>query len=133
MTKRMGRGFLPAVKKGAGGGPPAAPDESSAPAGLVPPDALPLFRALATAPARRALAAAYGTAGLSVGELADAVGLSRQALASLLDSFEALGLVSRVADGRFTRVYATRGPPERRGGPAPPAPPAPAARAPPPR
>src|SRR3989337_2827796 len=57
----------------------AATDESFVPAGLVPPDDLPLFRALATAPARRALAAAYGTAGLSVGELADAVGMSRQA------------------------------------------------------
>ena len=92
----------------------AATDESFVPAGLVPPDDLPLFRALATAPARRALAAAYGTAGLSVGELADAVGMSRQALASLLDSLVALGLISRVADGRFTRVYATRALEERR-------------------
>src|SRR3990172_6124636 len=75
---------------------------------------------LVPAAARRALAAAYGTAGLSVGELAAAVGMSRQALASLLDSFEALGLVSRVADGRFTRVYATRGLEERRGRHAPP-------------
>src|SRR3989337_720732 len=40
----------------------AATDESFVPAGLVPPDDLPLFRALATAPARPALAAAYRTA-----------------------------------------------------------------------
>ena len=92
----------------------AATDESFVPAGLVPSDDVPMFRALATAPARRALAAAYGTAGLSVGELADAVDMSRQALSSLLDSLVALGLVSRVADGRFTRVYATRALEERR-------------------
>lgn len=81
--------------------------ESFVPAGLVPPEDIPLFRALAASPGRRTLAAAYSNAGLPIGELADAVKMSRQALASLLDAFESLGLVSRVADGRFTRVYPT--------------------------
>jgi len=81
---------------------------SFVPAGLVEPDDVPLFRALASASARRVLAAAYAGAGLPVGELAGAAGMSRQAVASLLDTFSRLRLVSRVADGRYARVYATR-------------------------
>ena len=78
------------------------------PTGLVEGDDIPLFEALATAGARRLLAAAFGNTGLTVTELAEAVGMSRQGTAALLETFESLGLVSRVADGRFTRVYPTR-------------------------
>src|SRR5947209_3529269 len=78
------------------------------PTGLVEGDDVPLFEALATVGARRLLAAAFGNTGLTVTELAEAVGMSRQGTATLLDTFESLGLVSRVADGRFTRVYPTR-------------------------
>ena len=84
------------------------------PAGLVEGDDVPLFEALATADARRLLAAAFGSAGLTLTELAEAAGMSRQGTAALLDSFESLGLVSRIADGRFTRVYPTRALEERR-------------------
>ena len=84
------------------------------PAGLVEREDIPFFEALATAGARRLLAAAFGSAGLTVTELAEAAGMSRQGTASLLDSFESLGLVSRIADGRFTRVYPTRALEERR-------------------
>src|SRR3989449_4484940 len=78
------------------------------PAGLVDGADVPMFEALASAGARRVLAAAYTNTGLTVTELADAVGISRQAAAAVLDEFEGLGLVSRVEDGRFVRVYATR-------------------------
>jgi len=81
---------------------------SFVPAGLVGPDDVPIFRALASASSRRALAAAYAGAGLAVGELAGAAGMSRQGIADLLDTFERLHLVSRVADGRHVRVYPTR-------------------------
>ncbi len=84
------------------------------PAGLVEGEDIPLFEALATAGARRVLAAVFGTTGLTVTELAEAVGMSRQGTAALLDTFESLGLVSRVADGRFVRVYPTRALEERR-------------------
>lgn len=87
---------------------------SFVPAGLLEGDDVPLFEALSTAGSRRLLAAAFGTTGLTVTEISDAVGMSRQGTAALLDSFESLGLVSRVADGRFTRVYATRALEERR-------------------
>jgi len=78
------------------------------PTGLVEGDDVPLFEALATIGARRLLAAAFGNTGLTLTELAEAVGMSRQGTAALLDTFESLGLISRVADGRFTRVYPTR-------------------------
>ncbi len=84
------------------------------PAALVDGEDVPLFEALGTSGARRLLAAAFGTAGLTLTELSEAVGMSRQGTAALLDSFESLGLVSRVVDGRFTRVYATRALEERR-------------------
>jgi DNA-binding transcriptional ArsR family regulator len=84
------------------------------PTGLVEGDDVPMFEALATASARRLLAAAFANTGLTVTELAEAVGMSRQGTATLLDSFESLGLVTRVADGRFTRVYPTRALEERR-------------------
>ena len=87
---------------------------SFVPTGLVEGDDVPLFEALATADARRLLAAAFANTGLTVTELAEAVGMSRQGTAAALDSFESLGLVSRVADGRFTRVYPTRALEERR-------------------
>ncbi len=85
---------------------PAGP--SFLPAELVAREEVRLFEALSTAASRRVLAAAYANTGLTVGELAEAMRMSRQGLASLLDTFESLGLVSRVADGRFTRVYPTR-------------------------
>ena len=84
------------------------------PAGLIDGADVPLFEALSTTLARRTLAAAYANTGLTLTELAEAAGMSRQGAASLLDAFESLGLVSRVADGRFTRVYATRVLEERR-------------------
>ena len=76
---------------------PAGP--SFLPKDLVAREDVPLFEALA---------AAYANTGLTVGELSDAVGVSRQGAASLLDTFESLDLISRVADGRFVRVYPTR-------------------------
>ncbi|TLZ59641.1 MAG: winged helix-turn-helix transcriptional regulator [Methanobacteriota archaeon] len=84
------------------------------PTGLVDGEDVPMFEALATAGVRRLLAAAFANTGLTVTELAEAVGMSRQGTAALLDSFESLGLVSRVADGRFARVYPTRALEERR-------------------
>lgn len=84
------------------------------PAGLIEGDDVPLFEALSTASSRRLLAAAFGTTGLTLTELSESVRMSRQGTAALLDSFESLGLVSRVADGRFTRVYPTRALEERR-------------------
>src|SRR5436309_5290567 len=86
----------------------AASRASFFPAGLVDGTDVPVFEALATAGARRVLAVAYANTGLTVTVLADAVKISRQAAAAVLDEFEGLGLVSRVADGRFMRVYATR-------------------------
>ena len=85
---------------------PAGP--SFLPKDLVAREDVPLFEALATAGSRRVLAAAYANTGLTVAELSDAVGVSRQGAASLLDTFESLDLISRVADGRFVRVYPTR-------------------------
>ncbi len=87
---------------------------SFVPAGLVGPEDVPLFAALAPAPARRVLAAAYADAGLSTSELARAAGTSRQSAATLLGTLERLRLVTRVSDGRFVRVYPTRGIEERR-------------------
>ena len=84
------------------------------PAGLVEGEDVPLFEALSTAGARRVLAAVFGTTGLAMTELAESVGMSRQGTAALLDTFESLGLVSRVADGRFVRVYPTRALEQRR-------------------
>ncbi len=91
---------------------PAGP--SYAPPGLIEPGDLPLFEALASGPARRVLTAVYADVGLPVGELARVSGMSRTAVASLLDAFEPLRLVSRVADGRFVRVYPTRALEEKR-------------------
>src|SRR6266511_4652144 len=78
------------------------------PADLVPREDVPLFAALASAATRRVLAAVYANTGLTIGELAEALEISRQGLASLLETFESLGLVTKVADGRSTRVYPTR-------------------------
>jgi len=86
------------------------------PADLVPREDAPLFEALGAAATRRVLAAAYANTGLTVGELAETAKMSRQAVADLLDSFESLGLVSRVADGRFVRVYPSRALEARRDG-----------------
>jgi DNA-binding transcriptional ArsR family regulator len=91
---------------------PAGP--SYVPLGLIEPDDVALFGTLASEPARRLLAAVYASAGLPVGELARVSGMSRTAVASLLDAFERFRLVSRVADGRFVRVYPTRALEEKR-------------------
>ncbi len=87
---------------------------SFTPAGLIGPDDLPLFTAVSPAHARRVLGAVYADGGLSTVELARAAGTSRQSAAALLGTFERLGLVTRVSDGRFVRVYPTRGIEERR-------------------
>src|SRR2546425_5727042 len=58
---------------------PAGP--SFFPAGLVDADDVSVFEALSTEGARRVLAAAYANAGLTVTELAEAVGISRQGAA----------------------------------------------------
>ena len=69
---------------------------------------MPLFEALATAGSRRVLAAAYANTGLTVGELSDAVGVSRQGAASLLDTFESLDLISRARLSRPTGLCSAR-------------------------
>src|SRR5437867_1509459 len=86
----------------------AAAASSFFPADLVPREDVPLFEALASAATRRVLAAVYANTGLTIGELAEGLGISRQGLTSLVDTFASLGLVTKVADGRFARVYPTR-------------------------
>ncbi|HYM39448.1 MAG TPA: MarR family transcriptional regulator [Thermoplasmata archaeon] len=77
------------------------------PRGLIDPVDAALFGLLA-APGRSAvLLACYGEPGISLLELATAVGLSRQSASKITSELSDLGLVTLVEDGRFRRHYPT--------------------------
>lgn len=78
------------------------------PVGLIDPDETSLFEAFSTSSMRRVLAAVYEHPGRALSELAGTLGMTRQTVAALLDHFDSHGLVTRVADGKFVRVYPTR-------------------------
>lgn len=77
------------------------------PRGLVDPSDAELFAVLA-APGRSAvLLACYAQPGVSLLDLAAAVGLSRQSSSKVASELSDLGLVTLVEDGRFRRHYPT--------------------------
>ena len=79
----------------------------SFPRGLIDPADAALF-ALVASPGRSAmLLACYAEPGISLLELAAAVGLSRQSSSKIAMELSDLGLVTLVEDGRFRRHYPT--------------------------
>ena len=78
------------------------------PAGFLDADDVLMFEAARSSATRRVLAAVYARPGSALSELANFVGMTRQTVASLFGVFEALGVVARVSDGRFLRVYPTK-------------------------
>ncbi len=92
----------------------AASEHGFYPRGLLDPDDIPLFESLSTAAVRRVLATAHRRPGMALIELARETGMTRQATADFLKTFESIGLVTRVNDGKFVRVYPTTTLQERR-------------------
>jgi len=84
------------------------------PQGFVDPDDLPMFETLGAAASRAVLATVYARPGLPLTDLARETNMTRQAASSLLDAFESQRLVTRVADGKYVRVYPTQALEERR-------------------
>lgn len=77
------------------------------PRGLIDPEDASLFGVLATPGRSPVLLACFEDPGISLLELADAVGLTRQSVSKITSELSDLGLVSLVEDGRFRRHYPT--------------------------
>lgn len=78
------------------------------PLGLIDPEDVPVFEMLASAVTRKVVAAVYARPGQGLTDLGKALGMTRQAVSSVLARFESHRLTTRVTDGRFVRVYPTR-------------------------
>jgi len=77
------------------------------PRGLIDPEDAALFALVATPGRSALLLACYAEPGVSLLELAAAVGLSRQSASKIASELSDLGLVTLVEDGRFRRHYPT--------------------------
>ena len=77
------------------------------PRGLVDPEDADLFALLATPGRTAVLLATFSDPGLSLLELAAAVGLTRQSTSKIASELSDAGLVTLVEDGRFRRHYPT--------------------------
>ncbi len=77
------------------------------PRGLIDPSDATLFGLLAAPGRSGVLLACYAEPGISLLELAAAVGLSRQSTSKIASELSDLGLVTLVEDGRFRRHYPT--------------------------
>ncbi len=77
------------------------------PRGLIDPEDSHLFTLLATPGRSSVLMACYTDPGISLLDLADVVGLTRQSASKITSELADLGLVALVEDGRFRRHYPT--------------------------
>lgn len=77
------------------------------PRGLVDPEDASLFALLATPGRSTVLMACFSEPGISLLELAAAVGLTRQSASKVASELSDAGLVTLVEDGRFRRHYPT--------------------------
>jgi DNA-binding transcriptional ArsR family regulator len=77
------------------------------PTGLIDPQDVPLFAALAAAGRAAVLAGASEAPGLSFQDIASRVGLTRQSVSKIALELGEMGLVRILDDGRFRRLHPT--------------------------